>query len=130
MEKGEILKKTIKKAIKNGWKKGERFLEDWWDETNSFERIIYWKAYYHLIFSHDFAKAFWGEEKVDEFGYKFEDMSDREIQSSYPKGFIYKAGETLYKQRNYDDAQQSWKFHLQQMVISEDPLKYLEHFLN
>lgn len=48
--------------------------------------------YRKWIFSHDFAKAFWGEEK--------------------PKVPI-----TL------------WQHHLQQMVLEEDPIKYLETFL-
>ena len=47
-----------------------------------------------IIFSHAFAKAFWGEwERV--FGY-----------------------ETELK----------WQYHLQQMVLEKEPLKYLENF--
>lgn len=52
-----------------------------------------------IIFHHDFAKAFWGEEILGknhpEFG--------REIVA--------------------------WQYHLQQMVLEPEPLKYLEKFL-
>ena len=49
-----------------------------------------------IIFQHDFAKAFFGKELID---------NDR--------GGHY----------------QAWQYHLQQMVLEEEPLKYLEQFL-
>ncbi len=52
----------------------------------------------HLIFSHDFAKAFWGEE----------DYTDGKIVICNHK---------------------AWQYHLQQMVLYEEPLNYLERFL-
>lgn len=51
-----------------------------------------------IIFSHDFAKAFWGEEVIF-------NISSKVIN--------------LY----------SWQYHLQRMVLEEEPLKYLEKFL-
>lgn len=52
-----------------------------------------------IIFHHDFAKAFWGEEK------SFKMLAGNNINS-------------------FD-----WQYHLQQMVIQPEPLKYLEKFL-
>ena len=48
---------------------------------------------FQTIFSHQFAKAFWGD--------------DGHILESKP----------------------AWEYHLQQMVLEEEPLKYLEKFL-
>jgi len=56
----------------------------------------------NLIFSHEFAKAFWGERE------SYIDHNTSDI-------IITKEG---------------WQFHLQQMVLTENPLKYLEKFLN
>jgi hypothetical protein len=58
-----------------------------------------------IIFSHSFAKAFWGEEMG---GYR-----DAFEKSGKPV-------ETIYK---------DWQWHLRQMVLEEEPLKYLEKFL-
>lgn len=59
------------------------------------------------IFSHEFAKAFWN----------FGDMSWPMLKG---EGRISGYEEQIIP---------SWKFHLQQMVISEDPIQYLEKFL-
>lgn len=53
-----------------------------------------------VIFNHDFAKALWGEEYI---GW---DISD-----------VY------FKKHRI--ASQAWQFHLQQMVIADDPIEYL-----
>ena len=52
-----------------------------------------------IIFTHDFAKAFWGESYY---------ITSDEFEDN--KGI-------------------AWQYHLQQMVIAEEPLKYLEKFL-
>ncbi len=93
----QILKKAIEKAVKGGF--------DWFQKRliarggNHFSfhvenELLPDKHYYQLIFSHDFAIAFWGEETA-----------------LIPRG-------------------NAWQFHLQQMVLEEEPLKYLERFLD
>lgn len=65
-----------------------------------------------IIFSHEFCKAFWGEGKVYPSGVDFgicfgacrEDMEDK---------WIYR-----------------WEFHLQQMVVAKESLKYIAQFLD
>lgn len=110
----EILEKAIQKAIDGGWKLG------WMDRRP----VVSWGAQYatdydegegvmvfgyhaksnasqwffplkELIFNHDFAKAVFGDEPY----YRFD-------------------GDTL-------DTPRQWQYHLQQMVIAEDPIKYL-----
>jgi hypothetical protein len=53
-----------------------------------------------LIFNHDFAKALWGERRIEQPIYR---LTPVKIPG--------------------------WKDHLQQMVIAEDPIKYLEESL-
>ena len=82
-------------------------------EENGFNRIITnGEIYFYpaLIFSHDFAKAFWGNQEHTKWvkGYscgKCGISSDR-----YFKGFC-------------------WQYHLQEMVLEREPVSYLERFL-
>jgi hypothetical protein len=63
--------------------------------------------YIHVIFSHDFAKAFWGE------------------SSLYCNAKTHINGCTSYWYRKT----KGWQYHLQQMVLEKEPLKYIEKFL-
>ena len=56
-----------------------------------------------IIFSHEFAKAFWGEK---------DNCVDIQIYSHLNKACIYR-----------------WQYHLSKMVLEKEPLKYLEKFL-
>jgi len=101
MTNQQILEKAIQKAIDGGWKNAywvKRFnmakeLDElpylFNDETPSFESVI---------FSHDFAKALWGDEGFTTTGLKCD---------------------------KHPGVQRYWQYHLQQMVIAEDPIKYL-----
>jgi len=64
MTNEEILELAIRKAVRNGWV---------WLEFDKKQTLKIWNIagcrsairrgdYYFVIFSHDFAKAFWGEE--------------------------------------------------------------------
>lgn len=90
----EILQKAVEKAQKN---------------TNTV--LLIPLLYYQLIFSHDFAKAFWSEELVCL------------ICGSKCRPWAHCCTDN-------NDTLSEWKYHLQQMVLEEDPLKYLEKFLN
>ena len=60
MTNEQILKKAIEKAVKGGWAEGKEMIEDDID----YNPIYYtsWDVFSTIIFSHDFAKAFWGNE--------------------------------------------------------------------
>ena len=118
MTNEQILKKAIRKAVKNGWNASNNWhlvpKASYGDKCIRVDMITldgeygcaikvdeFSKEYYVLVFSHDFAKAFWGEELTE---------TERN------------------KRMNYDDIKR-WKHHLQAMVLEEEPLKYLEKFL-
>ena len=102
MKNEEILRKAIEKAIKNGFRWNHPLGLSW--SLWAISRDIY-----TVIFSHDFAKAFFGEE----------------IKSLYKTSEMRKAlnEEILICKKP------AWQLHLQQMVLEEEPLKYLEKFL-
>jgi len=95
MTNQQILEKAIEKAERNGFNH-ERFRKEFEKRSSGLD---YWKdlvpvAFERLIFSHPFAKAFWGKEKA-----------------------------------TFDTKEWGWKYHLTQMVLEKEPLKYLEKFL-
>ena len=113
MTNEEILKKAIEKAVDGEYEVNYSFKdakiildEDkkmpsfFWEEKDG----IHIRQTFDIIFSHDFAKAFWGEDELENYAYK-----DFNIKYEFQKPV--------------------WQMHLQQMVLEEDPIKYLEQYL-
>ena len=71
------------------------------------------------MISHDFAKAFWGEEDYI-----------HSVEMCYPDTVKPTKEELKESEDNeWENYQLVWKFHLQQMVLEKEPLKYIERFL-
>ena len=99
MKPETILKKAIEKAVKNGWNGKTRYCLYRKMDKNWIEP---WMVY-DMIFSHDFAKAFFPN-----------GMRYRKVK--FPFGF-------------YKGTVHEWQYHLQQMVLEKDPIKYLKKFV-
>lgn len=98
-----ILKKAIEKAEVNG------FTQDVWDGLKgNAERMGFDLGLYGVIFSHNFAKAFWGKERRCSCGNLL-------------------SGSANACDRNYE--LKNWEFKLQKLVLEKEPLKYLKKFL-
>lgn len=124
MSNQEILEKAIKKAIDGGWKfpfgantyEIHKYIkaqpesiafglrEGWQDDDDPGHLEGHWSIQ-ELIFNHDFAKALWGEK-----------------HSAHEGQFV----DGAHGMRWIPD----WQYHLQQMVIADDPIKYLGDHLN
>jgi hypothetical protein len=117
MSDKEILYKAIKKAEKNGYKNSDFHYPMCREQSDNILKY-YWAS--PIIFSHDFAKAIFGEEKrvcrvCDGLHSVTDPLTDEKYTCVCNKdGFIIK---------------ETWKDHLQQMVLEKEPLKYLEKFL-
>lgn len=103
MSDKEILKAAIEKANSSDYP----MTWGWPTNSSSMDRIIEERSQY-LMFNHEFAKAFWGEEMVDL----------TPIVSKYKGRWISSPQKMV-----------AWKWHLQQMIIKENPIKYLAKFL-
>ena len=126
-----ILKLAIEKAVGNGWDTTDyRFyigsivsdIDDIAKYYTKGEKTI---LYYTIIFTHDFAKAFWGEQKYryEMLGFPHSRELTKEEFDEYEKEDKWQGQKKL--KDGYD-----WKYYLQQMVLEPEPLKYLEQFLN
>lgn len=109
----EILEKAIQKAIDGGWKYPDHslvvfLLDDGVTLTTDYTKLM--RAVETIIYDRQFAKAVWGdgsEVKVPELP---------EIGGT----FIH------ILDSNPREASKAYLWHLQQMVIADDPIKYLE----
>jgi len=153
MTNKEILQKAINKAIENGWRNpynkelfaewsynyGEREIKIIWDIVLDYEKqgLVITnnhpadEAYTevsinHIIFSHEFAKAFWGDEEVDSEGRNLDQAWDEEWKDAGhhmdKEGFENDFGFDI-------DTETAWQYRLKRMVLFKNPLTYLEHFV-
>lgn len=121
----EILKKAIEKVNNSNYPKKW----GWPEDDRAMDMVVQERGLY-IIFSHSFAKAFWGEEYLV-------DLQDRKILKAWkerpPNSQIYKAyirsGEKRIMRKPKEGDTKLWQYHLQQMVLKENPIKYLEQFL-
>jgi hypothetical protein len=130
MDEQEILKKAIEKAKKNGWK-SELLLEKWGICAPTAKDL-----YYLIIFDQGFAKAFWG---VDPIKFPLITVWHNKNTPKKQKRVI-KDKAYLSVREGTNDLTFSfnpkwmppifeWQYHLQQMVVQDDPIKYLEQFI-
>ena len=107
MKNEQILKKAIEKGAKNQKETTEADLKEMYEhfESPEFYEVLEDNAYYPLIFDHDFAKAFWGEEKMV-------NPKDKSFRPDCMKDKIF-----------------IWQYNLQEMVLKSDPIQYLKKFI-
>lgn len=124
--KVNVLEKILDKAIKNGFADSFEFYEGdiethyhWTFKTKGQEKeYFYIYNEYEIIFNHDFAKAFWGNDDV----YGHCGKSPEDFQGTNKKC-------CAFADSNCEWFEKRWQYHLQKMVLEEDPIKYLEQFL-
>ncbi len=117
MKDKEVLQKAIEVAIENGWRQGSNFKTDLLYQYN--ENPLERQAQ-NVCFSHDFAKAFWGDKPVNQFG---ADLSYLGTDDDPLKELHEAAGSPKHL------GLVAWQYHLQQMVLCENPIDYLRKFI-
>ncbi len=140
MTNEQIIKQAVEKAIKNGYPKPPEF--DKWNWKYVYENSGYWE----IIFSHVFAKAFWGE-VIETKYYTCHRCSDRDLylptfadkkefdrfhKEAIKKDALY--GNPLhdwsgFNVDSHNSVKQGCQWQLQQMVLQKEPIKYLANFL-
>ena len=117
----QILKKAIEKAIKGGYNKTAVYNE----QKSRIETTGRTVEVYCFIYSHEFAKAFWGEKCGKcETNLEIWDIKDSAAANSPTTKIL-----TCPKCMEAPPSKILWRDRLQQMVLEKDPLKYIEKFL-
>lgn len=122
MTNQQILTKAVKKAQTSGWWTTHDIvytIDMGWTATVKHGKavlkpgegyITILLAENDIIFNHDFAKALWGDEQ-----WFLSDLGEWHKSAEHPDWLG-------------TDEKLAWQYHLQQMVIATDPIKYLgEH---
>jgi hypothetical protein len=108
----EVLLKALDKAVANGFDEDEF---DGWNLLSGAEKLSLLRqalehcAYYSIIFRPSFAEALWGDDE-----YK----NCRTCHRQH------------YDQTDMNDNMPPWEYHLQEMVIADDPIEYLRSTLD
>lgn len=128
--KQAILEKALLKANKNGWKPLATIpwhnvqITQWQGNGMVGIALLYehgdssvqWlRELEGIIFNHDFARALWGTD----------DIIQPCIYCKTPMGFQHLNPCPLAALTQSRPLPAVWKYHLQQMVIADDPIKYL-----
>ena len=146
MDKEKILKKAIDKAVKNVgefeiWPglfctgcqlhlDGDIYLElkleynKATDGKRSDNIIWQFIEPEQVIFNHEFAKAFFGEQRVCAF---CDGMSKKHTLTKGPYDWDECSNCGLLVEGEY--AEERWKIHLRQMVLEKEPVQYFKKFL-
>lgn len=102
MSSQQILQKAISRAIDGGWINPSSSRQ-YWSPSELAKWLIEIEEVPCLIFNHEFAKSIWGEEPVRNWTLKSNGELDKPAAFTVPV----------------------WKIRLQEMVIAEDPVRYL-----
>lgn len=118
MNRGEVLTKAIAIAKRNGFQINEDFfteipVENWLRENQN--------LYYNIICTHDFAFYFFGDHciVVEELEENAEELDLTEYE--YPMILL------MSNRKNIKI--KAWQYHLTQMMLNEDPLSYINKFV-
>ena len=127
MTRLELLKIVIGRARANGFELRRWYTArlglPWTNAAEVFTTLEQHRRYYALLFSHDFAMAFWKPGAEITFQVPAQTfqrrMPDGTIQTVQRKSFIRRSAR-----------KDAWRYHLREMALAEEPLRYIRRYLN
>ncbi len=81
------------------------------------------RRYYALVFSHEFAQSFWKPGSDITF-----DVPPQTFQRAMPDGTVRTVHRKAFIRRT--TRPNAWRYHLRQMALAEEPLRYLRKYLH
>jgi len=126
MTRQETLLMLISQAMANGFEFRRWYQAnispEWPGAEESVELLAAEGRFYALVFSHEFARAFW--KKGAQMSFIVPSMTYSRMNG---KGEVETISRKPFTRRTIKA--DVWKYHLRQMAISEDPMRYLKRFL-
>jgi hypothetical protein len=127
MTRLELLKIVIGRARANGFELRRwytmRLGLPWTSAADAYTVLEQHRNYYALLFSHEFAMAFWKPGAEITFQVPAQTfarrMPDGTIQTIQRKPFIRRSAR-----------KDAWRYHLREMALAEEPLRYIRRYLN
>ena len=126
MTRQEMLYLLLLQARANGFQFRKWYRKSLDEEWLSFEvalsHIATGKRYYALLFSHDFAQCFWKPGAQISFIVPTASYTRKNKQ-----GEVITVTRKAFTRRTLKD--DSWRYHLREMVAAEEPLRYIRRFI-
>jgi len=127
MTRLELLKILVGQARSNGFEFRRWYTTrlglPWISADAAFTLLDQQRRYYALLFSHDFAEAFWKPGTEITF-----QVSSQTFDRVLPDGTVVSVTRKPFTRRTTRNA--SWKWHLQHMAVAEEPLRYMRKYLS
>ncbi len=126
MTRKETLLILINQAMDNGFE-FRRWYEstispDWLGPQAAIDHINSKGRFYSLIFAHEFARAFW--KKGAQMNFVVPSATYARMNG---KGQVVTINRKPFTRRTMKA--DVWKYHLRQMALADDPMRYLKRFL-
>ncbi len=127
MTRFELLKIVIGRARANGFEFRRwyttRLALPWKSADKALATLEQQRHYYALLFSHEFAEAFWKPGSEITF-----QVPAGTFQRRMPDGSIQTIERKPFTRRSA--RKDAWRYHLREMALAEEPLRYIRRYLN
>ena len=127
MTRLELLKIVIGRARANGFEFRRwyttRLALPWTSAEAALVTLEQHRNYYALLFSHDFAQCFWKPGAEITF-----QVPARTFPRRMPDGSIQMVSRKPFTRRSA--RKDAWRYHLREMSLAEEPLRYIRRYLN
>jgi hypothetical protein len=127
MTRLELLTVLVARARSNGFEfrrwYTSRLGVPWISAEAALSLLDQQRRYYALVFSREFATAFWNAGADITFT-----IPQQTYRRSMPDGSTATITRKAFQRRS--SKKNAWQYHLREMAIAEDPLRYLRRYLN
>lgn len=126
MTRFQLLQLLIGQARANGFEFRKWYTSHlglpWQHSHHAIEMLSAEKRYYVLLFSHEFASSFWKGGELMTF-----QVPSQTFQRRMADGTVGTVKRKAYTRRN--TREDAWRYHLREMAVSDEPLRYMRRFL-
>jgi hypothetical protein len=127
MTRLELLRIVVGRARANGFEFRRWYVNrlciPWISAEAALTALDAQRRYYALLFSHDFARTFWKAGEEITFA-----VPARSFDRVRPDGTIVNVTRKPYVRRSARP--DAWRYHLRQMALAEEPLRYIRKYLH
>jgi hypothetical protein len=126
MTRFELLQVLVGQARANGFAFKRWYVSwiglPWTNAQDALELLAGERRYYSLLFSHEFAESFWkaGEQMMFQ-------VPTQTFSRVMADGSVRVVKRKAYTRRSARE--DAWKYHLREMAVTEEPLKYIRRFV-
>jgi len=127
MTRPELLKIIIGRARTNGFEFRRWYIArlgvPWINAEAAITLLDTQRRYYALLFSHEIAVAFWKAGEDITFA-----VPSQSFERVRPDGSIITVQRKPFTRRS--SRRDAWRYHLREMALAEEPLRYIRKYLN